>query len=356
MSRVRLILLLSLALALPAAGNDAAGHDADKEAPRLLEVEHRFALPDGAVVHDVRWASDDTVYVADYYRGVYEVELEEGLPETRAITPPSARMGVRGGAFHLAVADGDLLLASIINLASRPIDAAPEVLEAGALKRQRGYFQDIDLSGDEIVILGIPDLPTYKQERGCFVWRGELSEQLDEWACLLGSEEVAEDYGVLRRSEYAVGSLRFLPRGGFVAVPNFLPEVVLFSPSGSVKRRWTTEEIFGLRDQPDWEAGTMVEEWESLLAVRTVIDEVLPLRRGPGLLVRTPTSGAAEWRLGVLEDDVRWYGVPVAPHGSARLRGDVDEKGRIVVVTVPRSMHEAAAISSAELLVLRLPE
>jgi hypothetical protein len=73
------------------------------------------------------------------------------------------------------------------------------------------------------------------------------------------------------------------------------------------------------------------------------------------LVVREPKGDEARYRLGVLGPEVQWYDIPVGDLSSfARLRGDVDEDGKIILVGVERG--PTARISKSEVIVLRLPQ
>jgi len=323
-----------------------------------LEVVSRFALVEkpGQAFVDLRWAGKSSIYLADSQAGVTEVKLEEGLPEARRLTPATAQMGMRG-MDHLAVSDKWIVAATVARLAWRAVEGGDwHVLEG------RGYFHEVDIRGDEIVMLGLPDTETFERSRGGVVWRSDLSKGLSRWDVLYESEAVASDSHVINL-QAALGSVRFLPQGGFVVAPNFLPGVLLFSASGSLQRRWTPEEIWGsgkpgkaaVGDEEAWRNWKFEpEELRRVLASRRTIDAVLPLPEGPAIVVREPRGDTARYRLGVLGPEIRWYDIPlgnVSP--MARLRGDVDEQGRIVLAAVER--WPQAPVASSEVLVLRLP-
>jgi hypothetical protein len=87
---------------------------------------------------------------------------------------------------------------------------------------------------------------------------------------------------------------------------------------------------------------------------RRVIDEVLVLPQGPGLVVRTWSGGSARWELNVFTaGGVRRYPLPLTssrPHDH--LRGDVRD-GKIALL---RSLHNSGgATAEAEIVVLAAP-
>ena len=195
------------------------------------------------------------------------------------------------------------------------------------------------------------------------MWRADLSKRLSRWDVLYESEMIAQDARVMDQ-EAVLGSIRFLRNGGIVAAPNFVPGVLLFSPLGSLERRWTPEDLWGDGNPGRGRAPGEEEAWRKtkfgreelrrILGERRTIDEVLPLPEGPAIVVREPRGEEARYRLGVLGPEVRWYDIPVRNVSPlARLRGDADEQGRIVLVAVERGPN--ARVASSEVLVLRLP-
>jgi hypothetical protein len=354
---MRKVILAFAAVLLSLLASTAAEEKAGS--PPALEVVSRFALIEkpGQDFVDLRWAGRNSIYLADRRDGIAEVKLEEGLPEVRRLSPRTAQMEVPMME-HMAVSDKWMVAARVGRMAWKAVDGG----EWQALS-EIGYYHGFDIRGDEIVMLGVPHTEHFEHWRGGVVWRSDLSKGLSRWEVLYESEEAAQDFYVLNL-QAALGSIRYLPRGGFVVAPNFLPGVLLFSASGSLKRQWTPEELWGGGKAGNGEGVGNVQAWRNwryepevlarLLASRRLIDEVLPLPEGPAIVVREPRSDAARYRLGVLGPEIRWYDIPLGNVSPlARLRGDADEKGRIVLAAVER--WPTAPVSSSEILVLRLP-
>jgi hypothetical protein len=330
-----------------------------EQALPALKVVQRFAVPPDANITDARWSGRDSVYLLYFGYGVAEVKLAEGLPESRRVVPVQSKPGIRE-ILHLAASKDWLAVASVGNVACAPADDHDPAANL-QVRNKLGHFQDLDVRGDTALLLGVPDGETFKRSGWEGVlWRADLSKGLDAWEVLYRSEAVAKDPGVLgNKLGVAMGSVRFLRNGDFVAAPNFLPGVLLFSSAGKLKKTWSPEELWGEGKEMVSEERGRIEEatFGSFLAAERVIDEVLALPEGPAIVVREPTGRGARWRLGVLGPEVQWYEIPVGHLSSAaRLRGDADDKGRIVLVGGARELYDAARVAKSEVLVLELPD
>jgi hypothetical protein len=90
-----------------------------------------------------------------------------------------------------------------------------------------------------------------------------------------------------------------------------------------------------------------------------VLDDILPLPQGPGLLVRSwGADGRVHWTLKVLQTDgIKTFAVPVVGRRSFdRLQGDVRD-GRIVLLLSASGFptRPAAGDLPAEILLMELP-
>jgi hypothetical protein len=135
--------------------------------------------------------------------------------------------------------------------------------------------------------------------------------------------------------------------------------VLLFSSSGALKKSWTPEELWGSDEVMEWTGERQIgrQNLKSYLSKQRLIEEVLPLPRGPAIVVREPKGQGARWRLAVLGAEIEWYEIPASDITAvARLRGDADERGRIVLVGTPREMFAEALVAQNEVIVLSLPE
>ena len=349
------VLLATLALPAPA----VAGEKTPEERPRL-EVVARYALPAGrrSAVTDIRWASKSSVYLLHPLDGVVEVELAEGLPEVRRVTPAAKALGL-AAITNMASSSALVVGNPAARLAWTSLD--DDALTAppkARVKKEAGWAQDIDIRGEEVLLLGSPDRSSYLASNGGVLWRSRLSERLDPWEVLHESRAVAHDWEVLENG-LAPGSLRFLRNGEIAVAPNFLPGVLLFSSSGALKKSWTPEELWGSDEVMEWTGERQIgrQNLKSYLSKQRLIEEVLPLPRGPAIVVREPKGQGARWRLAVLGAEIEWYEIPASDITAvARLRGDADERGRIVLVGTPREMFAEALVAQNEVIVLSLPE
>lgn len=337
------------------------------DAPRSsLEVVSRFALSPQVTLGDIRWASKDSVYLADMHNGVNEVRLAEGLPKIRQVAPPARDLRLPM-IHHVAVSDRWIVMGNLGRIVWKKVDG-----DAWGERLALGAYFDFDIDGDKLVILGWPPGKKYEHEKwdnGAIVWETDLSSTLQDWDALYESKEVArlaQLHGGLAGSDLTQGSIRFLERGGYLVHPSFVPGVLQLSASGAVKRQWGPEELWGkaktrsqaldatqLMGDPE----SQLKNFERFLAGGDTVEVVLALREGPGIVVREPKSKGARYRLAVLGPETRWYDVPdlrVSP--LAQIRGDVDARGRIVLAGTTRTPDESLPVSESEVVVLILPD
>jgi hypothetical protein len=88
-----------------------------------------------------------------------------------------------------------------------------------------------------------------------------------------------------------------------------------------------------------------------------VVDEVLPLPDGPGLIVRQVRDGKVSWELDVLRPQgIERYEIPV-PDASVdqRVSGDV-RNGRIVLLVVDRTLRQEPTAIPGKLVILAAPQ
>src|SRR5205823_6579084 len=147
--RMRLLLLACLGFAL--------AHEEARAA--TLQVVGRYALPTtvAARLVDIRWAGEDAVYLADAQSGVTAVRLREGLPEIRRVAPRTSELGLPT-IQRLAISDKWIVVGHEGKLAWKKIDDA-----TWREKLVLGFFNDFDIDGDELVILGWPSGKQYRE-------------------------------------------------------------------------------------------------------------------------------------------------------------------------------------------------
>lgn len=313
------------------------GVDAETR-PMTLRVVSHAALPElQSIPTDIRWASDDSVYIAWSRDGVFEI----GLDGTRRRQPvPNPKTLGRFKYFdQLAVTPKDLAVSSVNwYVAWRPRAAAVDGLVTFQ-RKPLAVTLDLDLWNDRMLFLGIPEIPN-PFASGAIAWLGKLDSKVEDLKPVLYDVQGAGAKSFYRCEVNELGGVRFLADGSFVIVPGFQKGAHLFAPDGEQRRSWTSEQL-GL----DSDCSGMSEEegnqlridpaaWQRWLNAHHVVDDILPLPQGPGLLVRSVgEDGRARWELKVLTGNrVRTYAVPVLGRRPGdRLHGDV-RGSRIVLL------------------------
>jgi hypothetical protein len=350
----------------PAFGDEAA-------AMQKLEILSRFEIPKAAAqagAMDARWASKDSIYLGYRTLGVFEVEVGKQLREVREVFPP----GSRGGAatiqnvFNVAATDDYVLAWSVANeVGWRETSSESQV----HVKRMLGWFDDMDVSGDKVAILGYPGVQDFGDSDFAYLWIGDLSDELTQWRPI---RELSVPTAGHARKAFGrlLGSLRFLPNGDLIVVPFVKPGVFLHSQAGKVKASWTPEQLegslrgdLGLKTaaEPTNELSIMEtappksgdEVLKHLESLRIVILDVVPVGKKPGVLVRYGAGASTGFYLGVLADEIQWYKLPLQSHpATARIRADALEKGdKLVVLATGRGAPDEG--TKAQIYVLRLP-
>jgi hypothetical protein len=308
-------------------------------APPELRVLQRIPLPAGhSAAMDLRWASDDSVYVARAVDGVFEVGLDGAL--RRAIVPGFKPTATLSCCDRLAVSE------SVVGVAARGWDFAwrrrvSEPDRTFVLHREALLLaDDLDLQGDRVLLLGLPEKKPVFASEGAVAWIGTLTSGLAAWQPVLFDEGGAGAPHSYPCRGNGIGAVRFLPDGSFVIVPGFQKGVLLFAADGRRLRSWTSEEVgldteCGAAEGQDKEAFLQKPElWHRWLDRHHAVDDILPLAEGPGLLVRSLTpDGEVHWQLTVLSGArVQSYRLPVvARHPTDRLHGDI-RGGRIALL------------------------
>jgi hypothetical protein len=338
--------------------------------PQELVLLQRIPLPEvPSVATDVRWAGRDSVYVSWFNDGIAEVGLDGAVRRTLA---PSPRTLELGNYSNLAASPGRLAAASgshhLVWRTVRPKAGGSVVFH----KQSFRDIYDFDVSGDRVLLLGHrkrelgePYLP-----KGEIAWLGRLSEE-DELADMTpvlydlagpGAPHMANC------ASYPMNGIRFLPDGSFVVAPGFQDGIHLFNAAGKRVRSWSHEQV-GIDSHLGCDTMTKAEEEKfrgddatiaEYVKSRRLLDDVLPLPEGPGLLVRTwGKDGKPHWTLEVLRPDgIRTYTVPAVGHRvHDRLRGDV-RNGRIVLLLSKSGdlLTYGPADLPAEILLMQLPE
>lgn len=340
--RSSLSIVLFAALALPLA--------LAAEPKAALRVLASYDVPGApSTPTDVRWASQRSIYLSRFHDGVTEVALGPVL-ETRRVLVPERRALSSGPPFaylnftKLAVSPEAVAFAANVQyLAWRPMARSHDGLFT--IERERvDATVDLDLHGDQVLILGALD---YSPSPAGYVvsWLGSVHD-LDHLKPVLYDGR-SRGVAILDScGGHELGAARFLADGSFLVVPGFQPGAHLFSPEGKLLHTWDTR-LLGL--DVDADCAAMTKERRQRIALdleyrhawlnrHRIVEDILPLRGGPALVVRSVAGGKVEWELLVLgRERVQRFVVPIeasSPHD--RLRGDV-QGDRIALLASDRS-------------------
>jgi hypothetical protein len=342
-----------------------AGAQSNQEL-RLLD---RISLPQAqSVATDIRWASDSSVYISWDRAGVAEVGLD-GV-KRRTLVPDLKTLGDIDHYTHLAVSPSTLVVSSQLwTTVWRPLKGNP----GGEVIFQRHEIpivEDIDVSGDRVLLMGLAEHQKGARDiapKGDVAWVGTLSGKMEDFKPVLYDLGGPGAPNYFHCRHFSMGAVRFLADGSFIVAPGFQDGITLFRAGGQKVRSWTNEQA-GIDTHPDCPKMTDQEDeqfrteagWQRWLNGHHVLDDILPLPQGPGLLVRFwGTDRQAHWTLKVLEPGgVKTCAVPVVGHRPVdRLHGDV-RNGRIVLLLSASGFDWSLdpANMPSEILLLEIPK
>jgi hypothetical protein len=336
-----------------------------KPAQKALKITARYEVPWlGSHAQDVRWAGPISVYLARDLHGVAELDLADGLELRRELVPQRKTFGNFRGFKRLAVSPDYLLVgAQSRHLAWRAIARRPggPVLFT---RKQFGNIDDFDLAGDRAVFLGNP-VPASEPIPPGIVWIGNLSKELADLRAVMRDAAgeagaVEKDWNHFRCAGHGLGAVRFLGDGSFLVVPGYQPGATLFTAAGQRARFWTNEQIGATTDCTAElaELELVPEKIVSWFGRQRVVEEILPLPQGLGLVVRfRGADGRTHWDLTVLRQKggVETYPIPLADDRElGRLKGDVRD-GKIVFLLYEMLPRAGAPARPDELFIAVLP-
>ncbi len=349
------------------------GRAAAAETSPALRVIESYELPgEPSTATDVRWAGDRSVYLARQHDGVSELRLESGLPRVRRVVPDRETLGLRTyRAFsRLAASAGYLAWGQGVGLVAwRPLTPGPDRSVTFEWKPM-AYAEDVDLAGDRLLVLGTmyEDPAEYRNfsPDGAVAYLGSAREKSDQtFRPVLFDPAGKGAPHLLHCGGMGLGAVRFLRDGAFFVLPGFQAGAHLFSADGALVRTWNTT-LLGLDADADCATMSMEEavklhqqpelrmHW---LNRHRVVDDVLSLPSGPGVVVRSFAAGKIRWELDVLgAGGISTYEIPLpARSPRERLRGDY-RSGRIVFLVTEEKLHLHAEKAASRLVVLELPQ
>lgn len=344
---------------------DLAG--ATEPAARSLRVLSTFQVPgEPSPATDVRWASDDSVHLARFHDGVVEVGLRPGLPKRKQWVPDRETFGRFLNFTRLAASKSHLAVSSHANdLTWRSLGPPPPDGMVPFERKALDVIEDLDLNGDRFAVLGVP--PARDEANVTpqgIAWIGTLSARLADLKPLLRDVAGPSAPRLSSCALFGLGAVRFLPDGSIAVVPGFLPGAYVYSADGKLIRTWTSAQA-GLstdcskmsQEESD-RLHTRPEEQVAWLNQQRVLDDILALPAGPGLLVRSlAPNDKVRWELRVLTPSgVLTYDLPLTgDRPTDRLHGDV-RNGRIVLLVSELYFHKGTRHSAGRLVIAEVPK
>jgi hypothetical protein len=309
---------------------------------------------------NVRFASPTSIYLSRLYDGVTLTGLTGTPVAERQVMAGSKATGMLS--FERLAASADYLVASspYNTLAFRPVAGAPG--NAYPLRRLTvGIIEALDLKGDDLLVLGIPERFGPVAPTGALVWIGSVSRVYAKTAkpVLIGVRGSGARH-LDNCSGLALGAVRFLGDGSYLVVPGVEPGAILYGPKGNVLRRWTSQEIgidtdcTNLPDKQGDDFHKVKGERFRFLNAHRVVDAILPLAAGPGVVVRSVAAGRVHWSLSLLgAGGVLSVELPFTGALDERLRGDA-AGNRIVFLKGPADFHPGSTYAGSTLIVADL--
>jgi hypothetical protein len=318
---------------------------------------------------DIRWASERSVYLSRLADGVEEVVLAPGgKSRTRRdyLLPALAAMRQRFGywawvGFSRLAVSAETILASGSHQNIAWVRSDPSTGLVEGLQSWEGlHNEDLDLHGSTMVLLGMPPSERPIEEQTEIVWLGSLDRRLEDLRPVLHDARAGAVPSFVNCQGLELGAVRFREDGSFYVAPGIQPGLHLFDPQGKLVRTWETRSLGFDVDcrRLDKKKMGLAEAGARLAFVnqegRRVLDEILALPQGPGLVLRTWSRGSARWDLFVLTAaGVRHVPLPLtSSRPFDRLRGDV-RNGKIALL---RSAHISGGLTAeGEIVVLSVP-
>jgi hypothetical protein len=318
-----------------------------------LSVSKELSIPtppvEATTARDVRWDSDGNVYLAYGSGGVISVALNDTDGKRKPLFQPHAVRNL----WNLAVSQRAIIgFSPTGDIGWRSRTAGSEV----QIGRIPGLLEAMDVQGDKVALLGHPGSSEFRESGWAFLWSSTLRDGLTSWKPIGGLFLTSSaDARVLFNR--LLGSLRFLPSGDLIVVPGAKPGVFLVSSAGKVKRHWSPPELeASLREAlgeseeaPPQEQAFDLQPAQSMEQVvseldgrRFLVEDVVPIRKKPAIVVRYRSPDGVGFYLGVLSDEISWHELPLDSHpGSARIRSDFfPAKGTLAILATDRGRSQ----------------
>lgn len=337
----------------------AAVAGGEAERPRaVVEVVGEWVLseePLSAAI-EVRWASPDALWLGLGRKGVLKVRPgENGL----AVAETPAIRGCDGSgcfAFSTRLANSSrfLLVGSPIH-GYKWLDRRNGVLQQPPASAVVPHVVDLDLYSGRALILGSRWGDEEEGGRssfspdGAIAWEVDLGVDRPHLRPVFHSSsgpgaETMNNCGI-----FELGGVRYLDDGGYVLVPGSEPGVYHYGADGKLLRTWDSEALgidadcrMTVEKRDRWSASIYLRnvEWMNR---RRIVDEVLALPGGAGVVVREVVGGETHWSLLLLQKNGAVRNIPLplsSPSPFARLSGDAHADRLAFVVEDPADDRE----------------
>lgn len=294
-----------------------------------IEILQRVPVTDLRLA-DVRLESPNQLLLAAIRDGGVRIRLDDDAPHIieRHI---ASRSGGDIGAMATSIASSDAFI----------VTAPPMGAVVWSRRGEEELYEkldfdsvlDLDISGSLLAVMAArrdgrngrfaPD--------GSVVSIGRLDHALDDLRPLYISISGVGAPSVAFCGPMRIGHVRFLHDGSLVVAPGVEPGIYQYSRDGILYKTWQTD-VFGI----DAECGLSEKEGVSLLGSpelqlawvnrRTIIDDIVPLAAGPGLIVRKIEDEKATWQLWILHrrGHVERLPLPFRRPPYQRIRADAD--------------------------------
>lgn len=246
---------------------------------------------------DIRFLTEESVWVTSSKEGIHSIELDNLSVSDVAYTAEGdigcytcSRLGL--SEYYLATARG-----------SHALSYRPVLGEDAEGMLYFATIVDIDVQGSRLLFLGSRWEDKVWAPGGEIAWTGSLDDKLTDLRPILASVYDPDLKIVGKCGFMETGAVRFLANGDAVIVPGVEDGAYLFDYDFSLKRTWSLER-FGLARLCD-----ELSEDERLHFLREpeprfqwinsgkIIEDVIELPDGVGLIVRSVHDGVPAWRL-----------------------------------------------------------
>jgi hypothetical protein len=284
---------------------------------------------------DVRWASDHSVVLALRKSGVAEYNLD-GKSSPKQLIPGEKAPGGFWQSQHVGISSRYLAAGAwLFSMTWQPLNSV--------VRKEEAFegIHDLDVDGSRVAVVGSRrDAQGKFSPDGAIAWLGSLDKNLADLKPLVFDARGPGAPSMNACGSLLLGATRFLSDGSLLVVPGVQAGIYHFNAQGKLLQTLDTlalgidTDCAGLDKESAARMGHDVPYRLGWVNERRIVDDVLPLPTGAGLLIRSIQQGQVRWVLKVLRPDgsLTIYDVPVrAPNAFAHLKGDV-RQGRLVLL------------------------